>query len=62
MPNVKQEILDFSQKLPETVTLDQVMAKLYFKKQVDEGLRHLDAGKAIPHEQVEKRLSKWLEE
>jgi predicted transcriptional regulator len=31
---------------------------LYFKLQVDAGLRELDEGKGIPHEEVEKWISK----
>ncbi len=48
------------QSLPEEVTLDDIMAELYFKSQVDAGLKELDEGKGIPHEEVEKRMSKWL--
>lgn len=62
MANIKQEVVQLVQKLPESVTLDQIMAELYFKTQVDEGLKQLDDGKGILHEEVEKRLSRWLEE
>jgi predicted transcriptional regulator len=48
------------QSLPDEVTLDDIMAELYFKLQVDAGLKELDEGKGIPHEEVEKRMSKWL--
>ena len=46
--------------LPEEITVDDIMAELYFRQQVDAGLRELDEGKWIPHEEVEKRLSRWL--
>jgi len=46
--------------LPEEITVDDIMAELYFKQQVDAGLRELDEGKWISHEEVEKRMSKWL--
>ncbi|MBF0329666.1 MAG: hypothetical protein HQL10_10960 [Nitrospirae bacterium] len=36
------------------------MAELYFKLQVDAGLKELDEGKGITHEEVEKRMSKWI--
>lgn len=36
------------------------MAELYFRYQVDEGLKELNEGKGIPHKEVEKRMSKWL--
>jgi hypothetical protein len=57
MSTIKQQVVDLIQKLPDSVTLDQVMAELYFKMQVGEGLKQLDEGKGIAHEQVEQRLS-----
>ena len=33
------------------------MAELYFKMQVDDGLKELDEGKGIPHEEVEERIA-----
>jgi len=46
--------------LPEKATIDDIIAELYFKLQVDSGLRELDEGKGISHKDVTKRLSKWL--
>ncbi len=61
MPNVKDQVIQLIQALPEDVTVDDVMAELYFKLQVDAGLTELDEGKGISHEEVEKRMSKWLQ-
>lgn len=60
MAGVKEQVLQLVQSLPEDVTLDDVMAELYFKMQVDAGLKELDEGKGVPHEEVEKRMAKWL--
>lgn len=60
MAGVKEQVLQLVQALPEDVTLDDVMAELYFKMQVDTGLKELDEGKGVPHEEVEKRMAKWL--
>ncbi|MDO8141936.1 MAG: hypothetical protein Q6358_10595 [Candidatus Brocadiales bacterium] len=46
--------------MPDNVTISDIMAELYFKLQVDAGLKELDEGKGIRHEEVEKRMSKWL--
>jgi len=46
--------------LPEDATIDDILAEIYFKGQVDAGLKELDAGQGLPHEVVEKRMSKWL--
>lgn len=60
MAEIKQQVIQMIQSLPDNVTIDDIMAELYFKLQVDAGLRELDAGKGIPHEEVEKRMSEWL--
>ncbi len=57
---VKEEVISLVRNLPEEVTVDDIMRELYFKIQVDKGLKELDEGKGIPHEEVEKRLSRWL--
>jgi predicted transcriptional regulator len=60
MAKIKEAVIQIIKSLPEDVTIDDIMAELYFKLQVDAGLRELNEGKRIPHEQVEKRMSKWL--
>ncbi len=60
MAAVKQQVIQMIQSLPEDITVDDIMAELYFKLQVDSGLKELDEGKGIPHKEVEKRMSKWL--
>ncbi len=60
MGKIKEQVIQMIQTLPDEVTVDEVMAELYFKLQVDAGLRELDEGKGIPHEEVEERISKWF--
>lgn len=60
MEGVKQQVIQMIQALPENITVDDIMAELYFKLQVDDGLKELDEGKGIPHEEIEQRMSKWL--
>lgn len=60
MAGVKEQVIHMIQSLPENATLDDIMAELYFRLQVDAGLRELDEGKGIPHEEVQKRMSRWL--
>lgn len=62
MVRIKQEVLAMIERLPDEASLDEIMAQLYFRMQVDAGLAELDAGRGIPHEEVERRASKWLGE
>ena len=62
--NLKEEIIDLIRKLPEDATIDDIMYHLYVKKKILAGLKDLEHGKVIPHEQVmenaKKRLEQWL--
>ncbi len=57
---VKQQVIQMIEALPEETTIDDIMAELYFKKQVDAGLKELDDGKGIPQEEIENRMAGWL--
>ncbi|MCH8956895.1 hypothetical protein IIA28_16485 [candidate division KSB1 bacterium] len=59
---VKDEVIKMIQNMPEETSVEDIMAELYFRYQVDEGLKQLDEGRGIPHEEVEKRMAKWLKE
>ncbi|VGO21440.1 hypothetical protein [Pontiella sulfatireligans] len=60
MSVLKDSVVNMVKDMPDDSTLDDIMAELYFKTQVDAGLKELDGGKGIPHEEVEKRMGKWL--
>jgi hypothetical protein len=60
MSPVKEKVIEMIQSLPDHVTLDDILSELYFKIQVDAGLDELNDNKGIPHEDVKKRMSKWI--
>lgn len=60
MAFVKEEVIKMIQNMPKDTSIEDIMAELYFRYQVDEGLKQLDEGKGIPHEEVEKRMERWL--
>ena len=57
---VKEQVIKLVETLPEEVTIDDIMREFYFKIQVDKGLQELDEGMGILHNEVERRLSRWL--
>lgn len=60
MADIKSQVIELIKIMPDDVTVDDIMAELHFKSQVDAGLQELDAGKGVPHEKVEERFSTWL--
>lgn len=60
MKNAKRQVIQFLESMPNDVTLDDILAALYFKRNVEIGLRQLDEGKGIPHATVKARMAKYL--
>ena len=60
MDDLKEQVVQMIKSMPGDVTVDDIMAELYFKLQVDAGLKELDEGKGIPHDQVKERMAKWI--
>lgn len=56
----KKEVINMIKRMPEESTTTDIMAKLYFHQKVNLGLKELDEGKGIPHEEVKERMKKWL--
>lgn len=48
------------ERLPEDVSVEDMLTALYFHQKVDEGLRQLDAREGIEHEEARRRLGGWL--
>ena len=60
MYNIKDDVKRMVDSMPDIVTVDDIIAELYFKLQVDAGLKELDEGKGIPHDKVKDQMAKWL--
>ena len=56
----KQAVIEMIEKMPEDVSVEDIMAELFFRQKVDEGLRQLDAGQGMEHEEALRRLEKWV--
>lgn len=59
MTETKKKAIEIIQKLPDECTLTDIMAELYFRYKVDQGLQDVDKGRIISHEEVRKRMTKW---
>lgn len=56
----KEKVIKMIKELPDDITISDIMAELYFRQNVDEGLKELDEGKGISHEEAKKQLDRWL--
>ena len=60
MAQVKQAVLDLVKKLPADCTLEDVQYQLYVRQKIDRSMAAAASGRVTSHEQVKKRLAKWL--
>ncbi|MBI2886730.1 MAG: hypothetical protein HYY02_05940 [Chloroflexi bacterium] len=58
--STKDEVIELIRRLPDDVSVADIVAELYFRQKVDAGLTELDAGMGIPHRQVREQLKQWL--
>ena len=59
---VKEEVVKMIDSLPDSVTVSDIMEKLYFRARVDAAFNDLDKNGGIDHVEVERRMAKWLSE
>lgn len=57
--SVKSKVLGAIESLPQDVTYEEVMERLYFLYKVERGLEQAERGDTMSHEEVEKKLKKW---
>jgi hypothetical protein len=54
----KQRALEAIQKLPEDVSFEEVMERLYFFSKVARGLEQAQARQIVSHEEAKRRLGR----
>jgi hypothetical protein len=58
--STKDAVIEMIRRMPDTVTVPDIIAELYVRQKVDEGLQQLDANEGVSHEEAAQRLAKWL--
>lgn len=56
MSIIKDEAKKIIDNLPENATWDDLMYQFYVKKRVETGIKEIENGETISHEEVKKRL------
>ncbi|HEY1888825.1 MAG TPA: hypothetical protein VGG63_00355 [Steroidobacteraceae bacterium] len=54
--SAKQAARELIEQLPESVSWNDLMYELYVKQKIEDGLKELDEGRGLPHEEVKRRL------
>lgn len=58
MPTTKKQALQMIKNLPEKATWDDIMYEIYVRKKIEAGVKAVDEGRVVSHEDVKKRFIK----
>lgn len=58
--SAKQTVRDVLKRMPDDCTLEDIQYQLYLRQKLEKSLAAAGVGRVVPHEEVKKRLSKWL--
>jgi hypothetical protein len=47
-------------QMSDNATYDDMMYEIYLLQKVERGLREIEEGKTVTHEEAKRRLRKWL--
>lgn len=61
MQTAKQEVSNLLSRLPDDCTLEEVQYHLYVIQKIERGLKDIEEGRVYTQEEVENKMSKWLE-
>jgi hypothetical protein len=57
----KDEVRELLANLPDDASIEDIQYHLYVRQKIQRGLAAAEQGRTIPHEEVVRRMSRWLE-
>lgn len=55
---LRERAIELIQQLPPEASVEEMMEKLYFLSKVERGLRQIDAGQVVSHEEARRRFGR----
>lgn len=60
MSTAKQEVQRLLEQIPADSSFEDIQYHIYVQQKVEHGLKALEEGQYYTHDQVKKKLAKWL--
>ena len=60
METAKDQVQQILEMLPEDASLEDIQYHIYVRQKIQQGLDDVAAGRVVSHEEVQRRLEKWL--
>jgi predicted transcriptional regulator len=62
MGKPKEEVRRLLDAIPEDATYEDIQYHIYVRQAIENGLAAVERGDVLTHEEVERRMAKWLGE
>lgn len=56
IPTTRDQVLEVIKTLPAETSVEEAMERLYFLANIEAGLRQVETGQVLSHEDVKRRL------
>jgi len=60
MESAKDIAIELIKKMPDSISFQDLIYKLYVSHSIEEGLNDIKSGKVISHDEVMDRFKKWI--
>ena len=57
--NAKQDAIHAIEQLPDDAPLDEIVYRLFVLNKIQQGLRDIDAGRTIKHDELAQEIEAW---
>ena len=61
MSTAKEEVRKMLDQIPDDASLEDIQYHIYVCQKIERGLEDIEEGRVLSQEEVERRMSKWLE-
>ena len=61
MSIAKEEVRKMLDQLSDDVSFEDIQYHIYVREKIEHGLKDIEEGRVLNQEEIERRMSKWLE-
>ncbi len=61
MSTAKEEVRKMLDQIPDDASLEDIQYHIYVREKIERGLKDIEEGRMLSQEEVEQRMSKWIE-
>ena len=61
MSTAKKEVQKMLEQIPDDSSFEDIQYHIYVREKIEHGLKDIEEGRILDQEEIERRMSKWLE-